>query len=174
MTRRGFTLLEMCIVLAVVALATTLAVVSLRGVHQKIRGENVQQLIRGFDAKGRRWAHTRGQAVDLVFDINAQTLGVHSQNPDEPPVPLEPVRLPLGFELVAVITARGESTAREVRLPCSPLGTTPSYAVRFKPADGPPRELLFAGLTGNTHEVRDPQQSQQVFERLRQTGLDPD
>ena len=54
----------------------------------------------------------------------------------------------------------------EVRVPVSPRGQTPSYAVLLVERKQKPHWLVFAGLTGQMTEARDATEAEQLFAAL--------
>ena len=156
---RAFTLLEMLAVLALAAVLTSAAALSLRGVARGARLEDVAGQFVGFDRTARDAARRFGRPLELRFDLGRGT--VRRAGGGQGAMPL---RLPEGFRVAGLVLPGGAASAGgEVRVPVSARGQTPSYAARLAGANGEELWVVAAGLTGRTMVVRDADDVRDIF-----------
>ena len=157
---RAFSLAEVLVVLALAAVLTGTAALSLRGAARAARAEDVAGLLASFDRSAREAAWRLGAPLELRFDLGRGTVHRAGGDGDES----LPLRLPEGFRVAELVLADGGAvTAGEVRLAVSARRQTPSYAVRVEGAGGESIWLVAAGLSGRTVVLSDASDVEDIF-----------
>lgn len=150
MTQRhaGFTMIEMLAVVAILALAATLAGVSLSGAASRASLEDVAQRVIVYDAGARLYAARFDRPVVLRFDEGSVAQVFAEEDADAPP--REPLRLPGGYRVRVLASEEDHPT-----VPVSAGGRTRSYAVRVTAPNQRSQSIVFAGLTGEATVIED-------------------
>ena len=168
--QRGFTLLELLVVLTLVALLTAVVVFKLRVPYRRARAGEVAERIAFTDGLMRSHARNFSKAARLVFELDRGS--VHVETGEHNRDSHFAFEIPPGVQLEEVWLA-GKTTRRGRVVVESPShGVTPSYAVRLSTRHGPDRWLLFAGLTGQVTHMENERDVQQVFAYLDTPGID--
>lgn len=165
---RGFTLIEALAVIALMALLTAAAAVSLRGAARTARIEDVADAFAGFDRGTREFARRFDRTPALRFDLNRGT--VSRTGADREPTPLV---LAGDVRVTRVIAGGAVRISGEVALPFSSLGQSPSYAVQLAGPAGE-RWALFAGLTGQPMVLRNEQDALDILAPAASKAGGPD
>ena len=180
----GFTLVEMAVSLAVMALLTGIAVLNLQGLRKNADLDTLVDQIVQLDRQARRQAESRGRAWQIVFDLDRQQMwsqsaetSVHSESDSESPRIYVPDHLRL--EQMKATGYRSELSLIETgqtAVLVSARGASPTYGLRFRRIGGPDvpaadfTDLLVVGGSGQIH--LDPHSSREtpfphIFELLR-------
>ena len=153
---RAFTLIETLAVIALLAILTAAAVVSLSGTRRAARAEDAIERLMAFDRTTRDAARRVGRASGLRFELNRARVGRTNAEGEPTPLALEGAR-------VTRVIVRGESIGYgEVVVPFSDRGQSPSYAVLLSAQAGE-RWVAFAGLTGQAFVVSDERDVQEIL-----------
>jgi len=146
--RRGFTLIELSVVLTMIALFTAVAVVSLREPYQKIRFRNAIEQIDFWQTMQRKQCRRSRHSQVLVMDFDAQQLRAgNARRPDQL----------LSFQgsiVVDQFMVAGATVNQGT--PAIMMGTDgqcPTFAVHLTGPFQQTRWLLFAGTTGQLTEL---------------------
>jgi hypothetical protein len=110
-----------------------------------------------FDRSTRDVARQFGRTPTLRFDLNRGT--VHRIDGEREAAPL---RLAGGVRVARVVSRGRDSGSGEVAVRFSPLGQTPSYAVRLVGRSGE-CWVAFAGLSGQPLVLRDEREVQDIL-----------
>jgi prepilin-type N-terminal cleavage/methylation domain-containing protein len=157
MRSRGFTLIETLAVIALLAVLTAAAAVSLSGTRRAARAEDAVERFVAFDRATRDAARRIGHASAIRFELNR---GHVSRTTDGE---TQPTPLVLEGGGVSRVIVRGESVGYgEVVVPFSDRGQSPSYAVLVSGPAGQ-RWVAFAGLTGQAFAVSDERDAQDIL-----------
>jgi len=159
--RRAFTLPEMMLAVVLLAVLSTVAVVSLAGARRAASAKDVVEQIATSDRLTREWCRRFDRPAQLVFDLDRGTVG-RSTSPSESAAALH---LTDRFRIARVMWPSGAVTAGQARLICSPMGQTPTYAVMLSDKTSE-QWLLMTGLTGEAVHLRDAQEAQDIFAAL--------
>jgi type II secretion system protein H len=161
--RRGFTLIEMLVVIALAALMATVVIVSLAGSYRAARTEDVAGQIAMYDRLAREHARRFGLAGRLVFDLGRGTVTRAAVEGDAPASDSAALHLPAAVRLSRMMTAGGAASSGEVSIDCSRGGQTPSYAICLTGAKDEEYWVITAGLTGKTSRARDEREARDIF-----------
>jgi prepilin-type N-terminal cleavage/methylation domain-containing protein len=165
MTRRrsptsAFTLIETLAVIALLAVITAAAAVSLSGARRAADLDGVADRFIAIDRATREMARRLGTRPTLRFELNGGTVrrlhDVGAAESRATPISLDGAR-------VARLIVRGESIGHgEAAVPFSDGGRSPSYAVLLVNGAGQ-RWVAFAGLTGQAVALNDERQVQDIL-----------
>jgi prepilin-type N-terminal cleavage/methylation domain-containing protein len=160
---RGFTLLEMIVVLALIAVLAAATLVSL-GRRSGLADESAQAMA-DYDRLAREWSRRFGRPNRVVFDLDRGRVrraaaGLDGEGDARPPAAL---RLPDGSRIARLMLAGRSHDAGEVAIGVSPRGQTRSYAVLLEGRGGERRWLVVAGLTGRPTAVDDAHEVEAIF-----------
>lgn len=168
--QRGFTLLELLVVLTLVALLTAMVIFKLRVPYRAARAGEAVERIAFTDRLMRSHACNFSLAARIVYDLDRGQVyvetGEHNQDAHFA------FEMPPGVKLEEVCLADKTTRRGRVVVESPSHGVTPSYAVRLSTQYGPDRWLMFAGLTGQVTQFEDERDVQQVFAYLDATGID--
>ena len=172
---RGFTLIEMLVVLALSAILAGVVTVSLAGTFHAARAQDVAGRIETYDRLAREYFRGFGRTGQLVFDLGRGTVTRVSSEASAGTDPTTggALHLPSGFHLAEVTTASRTSTSGEASVACSADGQTPSYAVELADDRGSHYWMVVAGLTGRVAQARDDQEVQDIFATIGRRPVGP-
>jgi prepilin-type N-terminal cleavage/methylation domain-containing protein len=162
MRRRGFTLIELALVIAIIALMASAAVLSPIHTAGKHRFETLCQELARADGVVRSAARQGGNVQRLVYDLDShELLWQTTDNTD--PAPL--VRLD-GVGEMELRTAESVTSSGQVQIECSPAGYSQSYAIRLQAVGHTPQWMVVSGLTGSIAWINDETQVDAIFQSL--------
>jgi len=162
----GFTLVEMLAVLILMALLSTLAVVSLTGVRSAADMKTVCAQIEQFDRMSRDRAVRRNLPLRVEVDIadgSWSRWNVRTQEQIGTAVRLAGKGVIDGV----LIAGQQQMWTDRANIAYTSEGNSPTYAVRLK-AKGQETWLLFAGLSGQVAAMRTPEQVRTLFDVIEQ------
>lgn len=172
--RRGFTLLEVLVVLTLTAVLTTAVALSLSSAARRAQAEDVAGRLAHFDRVTRARARRFGQPLALVFDLNRGTVRATADAGEPDTAGDGPsLQLAAGYRVERVLLPGGAAVSGEVTVPVSARGQSPSYAVLLS-AQGGRRWFVVAGLTGQMTEASNAQEAEQLFAALGGGGRGDD
>jgi prepilin-type N-terminal cleavage/methylation domain-containing protein len=174
---RAFTLVELMVAILLAAIMATVVAVSLAGSQRAARAEDVLGRIATFDRLAREHVRQFGRPNRLTFDLAQNTItrspADADADADESHDTASTLHLPSGVHLARVVTAMANQTAGQASIPCSPDGLRPTYAILLNDTRNAGRWQLTIGPTGQTLEVRDEREVQDIFRAIRR-GDDAD
>jgi prepilin-type N-terminal cleavage/methylation domain-containing protein len=158
---RGFTLIELAIVILILAIVAAATVLRLGGPLRRVQMGDVVDLVAAFDGLARDYARTHDRAVWLVVDVPQRRLRRASgENGADLGAPLA---LPPGYR-VAQVWLRGQPRGYgRTAIPCSQHGLTPSYGLLIEGPGGRRQWLVFAGLSGQNVQVKNEREVQAIL-----------
>ncbi len=142
---RGFTLLEVLAVVALLSIAASICLASLGSAHESAAARALAASIRELDARGRLAARTLG-AVDLVADRETSTVSTRLSATGEVLSSVD-----VGKERSVRLSDARANEILAVRLDRS--GRSIDYSAQVVSSGGT-TTLRFSGLTGLVEEVR--------------------
>ena len=158
--RRGFSLIEAVLVLALIALITTATTLSLRGRLSGARMEDAVGRLVEFDRVTREAA--RAQRLELRFDLNAGTLKRSTDAQYSPGG---------GYRVARLWTDGGLAQSGEVSVPFSRHGQSPTYAVLLE-STALRQWIVIAGMTGKAVLIQDERELEELFKSSPESGRD--
>ena len=161
MSRQGFTLLEVVVVVAIMAIAAAAVSLHIQGPLATARRDNVFSALRSFDAVTRAAARAQDRAFLLNVDLGSGRLERQPCGGAEAAAGF--LALPAGLRLTTVAVRQHIYSAGRVSILCSALGLTPSYAIEVDTGAGRRRWLVVAGLTGEAIETADENQARALL-----------
>jgi prepilin-type N-terminal cleavage/methylation domain-containing protein len=145
-TRRAFTLIEMMVVLVLAAVLTTAVAVALTSPARAAQARDAAERIESFDRLVREHARTAGMAQAIVFDLNRGTVRrAEAEAQDGIREPGSVLQLPGQFRVERLLLPGGPVVSGEVRVPVSPRGQAPSYAILLTERRQKPHWLVSPG-----------------------------
>ena len=161
MTRAAFTLIEVMLAVALLALLTTAAALTFAEPLRRARASEAVDQLRSFDADARHYARRFGRPVRMEFDLSAGTLSRR----EEAGARLGQQIVLRGCAIDRLRTPGGEAFGGSVTIPCSALGVSRTYAVHLVGA-GADSWLLVSGLTGEVTRVTNDVEIDRAFRAI--------
>lgn len=158
----GFTLIEIVVAVAIMALLATAAAFSFsRPLHRARAVEAIEQ-IRYLDSSSRDFARRFGRNVQIAFDLSENAIERREGTSHDATFSAQ-IASPLRIE--AVWTAGRRINDGEAIIPVSSLGISPTYAVKLSGPQGE-RWVVVTGLAGETATYSDDEQIQAIFSTI--------
>jgi prepilin-type N-terminal cleavage/methylation domain-containing protein len=157
-TRRGFTLIEISVVIVLIGLLTAAVVMSFARPVEKVRAKDAVEMLRSLDESVRTQARRSGATAQLVIDLSARTLARR----DAAGKVVFEAALPSGFEIDRFRSSLEDLSSAEAVVSCSALGLTRTYAVHVT-GPGLDEWLVFAGLSGEASIIKDEATLDSIF-----------
>ena len=152
-SRRGFTLIELTVVLLIVAILAGVVTLRLQGPLHRAEMRDVIERIAFFDHLTRVHAREHDRPLRLVVDIVAGDITRnYGDSIEQAGAPFE---LPRGCEFTKLYVGGDQISAGSTSMICSRRGITPTYALQVEHDTGLRQWILVAGLTGDAVEVSD-------------------
>ena len=144
MTRRGFSLLELVAVTALLALIVAAVAIRLHGPQQQAQMQDVVSQIAAYDRLTRSIAEQKDRSLVLVIDLTAGKLRrLDGQEPAG-----GEMTLPAGYRIDSARVGQDRFSGGSVPITFGPMGISNSYALLVTAPSGQQRWLLLAGLSG--------------------------
>lgn len=140
--RYAFTLIELVIVIVIMAILSTLAVLSLRGTMDRYMLSRAAETIERFDARARRDASLLRQPIRAAIDRNRKRLTIDTSRTDN-----AQYRLPRRVEVGKIRLGRRVTVGNRFEIQFSRRGASPTYAVELRRGDMS-QWLLVLGTSG--------------------------
>lgn len=167
--RRGFTLVEMLVVVTVIGLIAATAALRLSSAAHRARLQHAIQRIETVDNRLRTRATDRGETTHLEFDLGTSQIRLEFANgADATSIDLGDVKIS------RFVAPTRETSSGRIKLGYSSHGTSESFAIELSRGNDEPTWLLFAGLTGQMTRMEEERDVQEVFRILRAGGVDAD
>jgi prepilin-type N-terminal cleavage/methylation domain-containing protein len=159
--RRGFTLIELAVVILILALVAAAAVLRFEGPLRRAQMSDVVDLVTAFDRLTRDFAREHDRPVWLVVEeIHHRLRRTGGKDGSDLGVPLV---LPPGYS-VPQVWVRGQArTYLRAAIPCSRRGLTPTYGLLIEGPAGRRQWLVLVGLSGQSIQVKDERDAQAIL-----------
>jgi prepilin-type N-terminal cleavage/methylation domain-containing protein len=168
---RAFTLLETLAAVVILGLLVSLAAWNFAAPLRRARFDQVVEQVRYLDSSTRQLARDSGRPLRLTIDLDRGTLtrldasGTRELFRD--------ADLPTAIRIDRVRTQSDERDGGSAQIDISPLGLSPSYAIRLAAADR--RQWVFvSGLGGQVKVVSDDSQIAAIFAQTTTGGRHAD
>jgi len=145
--RRGFTLLELSVVLLIVALASAALVIRVGAPFRKVQLDHTLARLEDLDRLARATARRTGRPVQLEVDPAAGTFTSQALGGDRRRTG-RVVSLPAGLRIDRSASAGRQAGGGPLRLAIAPAGQSESYALRLATPRGPAAWLIVVGASG--------------------------
>lgn len=164
----GFTLLEILIVLALMALVTATVTLRLGGRFQQVSLEQSVSLWESADTQLRARARRTGRPVALHLEVGSGVIECAFDPEDESARTIR--ELGRGVRVGKYLSATREVSFGPVTVAYSARGTSETFAVELVGGDDR-RWILVAGITGQMNEIADEQTAKKLLDMLIPTGV---
>ena len=158
--KRAFTLVELVLVVTVMAIITSLVMLSVRGHLENARLEATIDRIKALDARIRTSARRLRARHTLLIDAEAGLL--RDLNDD---VPSRRAHVSGGIEVDQLRAASYAGSLRKLRVGISPEGLGDSYALRLRTATGQKTWLVVLGMSGQCVRLEEDRDVEALFAR---------
>lgn len=168
MRRRGLTLIELTVVLALLAIFAVGAGMSLKSPYQTARFENAVERIVALDRRAREHARRFRRPAELL--INDKSLRVVDPRSRSVTQELKDVARDARIDRVALRDRLIDYGTTGITINGS--GGSPTYALRLR---GPAEQtvwLLFAGLSGQATRIENDDEIEQILQLMAAEGAD--
>ncbi|MGI9472561.1 MAG: pilus assembly FimT family protein [Rubripirellula sp.] len=146
--RDAFTLIELVIVIVIMAILSTLAVVSLRGTMDRYLISQAAETVERFDARARRDASRMRQPIRAAIDRNRKRLTIDTPGPGN-----AKYHLLNRVEIGKVRLSRRVTVGNQFKIQFSREGASPTYAVELRRGEMS-QWLLVLGTSGQIVPLR--------------------
>jgi len=146
--RRGFTLLELVIVILILAIMSGFAVLSLRGHIDRARWTQSLQQLEQIDRIGRIAARSERTIYRLSFHRSKRKVELRAIGWNAAKRSVREWKLPTGLHFVAFRDRAALTRSEEMMIEINSNGQSPSYAVALKANSGAPQWLVTLGISG--------------------------
>jgi len=168
--RPGFTLIEMIVTLALMALLTGVATLSLGGRLQSVQQEDVLAAIKAVDRRARFEAMHRQDPVTLGIDPHTGLFAARSADNRGDQV-FESYQLPSGIRVSGYWIVSGGKVIdqRELQLELTPEGHTYTYGFTLKNLSGEHKNemaIIIAGTTGQLTVYDNEREAKNIMEKI--------
>jgi prepilin-type N-terminal cleavage/methylation domain-containing protein len=167
----GFTLIELTVVIAILVMLLSVAVVSMRSPYRAARLEDAIERISSFDRQLRNQARRFDRLFELKINLRDSSLEARSGDARQK---IEPLRLGAGLRIDRVKTKLRQVDYRELAIPISCSGHSPTYALRLRGADDRKHWLVFTGVSGQLVRIEKDREIDQLFKLLSPPRPDAD
>lgn len=159
--KKGFTLIELSVVLVVMSVAAAVVVLRIDGPLRRAEMSDVIGKIKHFDHLSRTYAKEHDKRLLLTFNL---TDGRLSRTDEDMYDAGEPVVLPDGFYISRLAVGNEDIDSGVMTICCSEQGFTQSYALLIEHTSGRQQWLVFAGMTGNVLEPDNDKDNEEIEE----------
>ena len=161
LTKKGFSLIEITMVLLIAALAAGAVTLRLQGPMHSARMQDVAERIATFDRLSRTYAREHDRPVLLVMDLNESRL-TRTGEDDSGPLG-SPLELPGGCAIRRLMVGRQDIAMGRLSIRISRRGLTPTYGLLLEGPAGRRQWLLLVGLTGQLVTVNDEDEARDIL-----------
>lgn len=132
LSRRGFTLIELTLIVGVLAIMSVMVVPRVRSIQEGSAFRHFRIDARRIAQEARALAVSRGELVSVAFDESRSSLNAIVETSDEQPTVLSSVDLAPGVEAVEFVQEEAQSTPSEWRIRFYPDGRSDGGGVLFQ------------------------------------------
>jgi prepilin-type N-terminal cleavage/methylation domain-containing protein len=170
MTRsRGYTLLELLIVMTLMGLAVAVTAVKLHGAYERVAIDHWLRRIQDLDSFARQHALRHRSPVRLTISERDRKLTLTDEEGEV--IPSLTCPIPRGLAIDEVRIGESSQTSDPSVITYSSIGTSPTYAIRFLENTERHYWLLFTGQTGQATLLENDRHAQRILALLK-TGRD--
>ena len=151
-SKRGFSLLELLVILVLIALVSATVVMRWSGVQQKATLESAVRQLEFSDASLRRYARSHGTLCSLAFDLKENRLRKQFFKESQKNPPWE--TLGRGIQIKQIQTTGQSARKNRVELAFQRDGTTATYGIELLGPRDQKIWLVVAGVTGQVTRLK--------------------
>ncbi|MDO5554808.1 MAG: prepilin-type N-terminal cleavage/methylation domain-containing protein [Planctomycetia bacterium] len=145
---RGFTLVEITVVLAILGLVTSLAVVNYREPVNNVRLENIFEQVTHFEQRMRHWCRTHNTPAQIKVDLDRGEFAAQLRDGTKLDIP--EVKITEGFKLKELRVMGENRFGRDTIIPYTSEGIAPCWALSIAYSGQRERYRLIIGMTGQS------------------------
>ncbi len=148
MNRRGFTLIELTIVLLILGIAAGAVSLRMQSPLRRARTKDVLSAIVDFDRTTRSYARMQDKPVLLIIGSRGNRL--ERSTPDKQKSLGEKFELPNKWQIIRTLVGPEATSGMIGEIRISRAGYSPSYAICLKDKNNKRTWMIITGLTGAT------------------------
>ena len=163
--RRGFSLIELAVVMAILAIVAGVVVLRMHGPRQAVAMQDVLDRLASLDRLARLHARGHDQPLRIVVDP-ASGVVRRVEAKDGQAVGVA-VALPPGYRIQSVRVGADDPAGTSASIGVSRHGLSASYAVAIEGPAGQRKWMLIAGLTGEVTVWDDATQVRDILDAIQ-------
>lgn len=160
----GFTLLELLVVLAILAMLSAIAVTRLGGVYQNSQFDTAISSLTTYDSHARRLAAKKNTPLELRIDLNGRQFSIEMNG--EPAG--QPIAIPSSVQVERFLSSRERKMSGTATVRLGSAGAGETYALKLASPGRSPQWLVMAGGSGQSTLVEKTRDVEEVFRVLKQ------
>ena len=171
--RNGFTLLEMTVVLAILALTASLVAVNYREPVNNARLEHAFETIERLDQRVRQWCKANNSPARVTVDLDRGIFAVEQETGG--PLSIPEAKIPDGMKLKELRIMGENRFGRDTKIPYTSRGTAPCWAYSISYSGNREKYQFIIGATGQSIPFENEDaliHFERIYERAEQTGVD--
>ena len=171
--KNGFTLLEMTVVLAILALAASLVAVNYREPVNNARLEHAFETIKRLDQRVRQWCKANNVPARITVDLDRGIFAAATESGT--PLSIPEAKIPDGMKLKELRMMGENRFGRDTIIPYTSKGTAPCWAYSITYSGNREKYQFIIGATGQSIPFDNEDaliRFERLYERVEQTGVD--
>jgi len=144
----GFTLLEMTVVLAILAMAASLVAVNYREPVNNARLEHAFETIERLDQRVRNWCKTHNVPAKIRVDLDRGVFVAEKESGG--PLSIPEAKIPNGMKLKELRIMGENRFGRDTQIPYTSRGTAPCWAYSIAYSGNREKYRFIIGATGQS------------------------
>jgi len=163
--RRGFTMIEVMIVLLIMAMMAGLAVLSVQGHIDHARWTRSFEQIEELDRTARISARRDAITYQMTFNKSKRKVELRPIGVSTLAKNVREFKLPTSIQFVSFQRNTIKSSSDRFEIEFAPSGQSPSYAIALAASSGPPQWLVTLGFSGQQLRMENAKDVAAMFPR---------